>query len=185
NLRPAPNVLTTSLMNLNAIIHPPGVIMNAGWIEYTEGDFKFYYHGITPAVANVLEAIDAERMAIAGAFEERLGRDLEVMRCIDFFYQANYTTREAWETGSMYQALQAAIPNRPTQAPSSLKDRYMVEDVPFGLAPMAGLADWAGVEVPNMRCLVGLASALTGEDYFTQGLGREEMGLDQVPITAL
>lgn len=182
NLISSLNVLTTSLMNLNAILHPPGMIMNAGWIEYTEGDFKFYYHGITPSVANMIEAIDNERMTIADAFEERLGRDLQVLPCIDFFYRANYTTREAWETGSMYQALQAAIPNRPTQSPPSLQDRYLIEDVPFGLVPMVALAEWVEVDVPNMRCLVGLASALMNDNYFEAGLDRVDMGLDQVPI---
>ena len=37
----ADNVLQTSLSNINAILHPPGMILNAGWIESTGGDFLF------------------------------------------------------------------------------------------------------------------------------------------------
>lgn len=179
-LKPAVNVLTTSLMNLNAILHPPGMIMNAGRIEYTKGDFKFYYEGITPVVANVIEAIDLERLAIVQSLEVHLGYPLGVSRGIDFFYQANYTTKEAWHTGSIYQALQASIPNRPTQAAPSLNDRYITEDVPYGLAPMLSLAEWIGVPAPVMRSLVGLAAVMTGENYFETGLTLADMGLDQI-----
>lgn len=184
-LTPAPNVLATALMNLNAIEHPPGMVMNAGWIEDTQGDFKFYYEGVTPAVARVLEAADAERMGIVHALESKAGLDLNVTSCIDLFYRFNYTTEEAWETGSMYQAFQASIPNRSTQAAPTLSNRYMVEDVPYGLVPLIGLAECVGVDVPNMRAVVQMASALMGEDYFAAGLSLTDMGLQRVPLENL
>lgn len=50
-LTPARNVLHTALININAIEHPPQILLNAGWIERTGGDFFFYYDGTTPSVA--------------------------------------------------------------------------------------------------------------------------------------
>ena len=41
----ASSVLETGLSNINAIFHPPGMIMNAGWIQHTGGDFLFYREG--------------------------------------------------------------------------------------------------------------------------------------------
>jgi len=61
----ATSVLETGLGNLNAIFHPPGMIMNAGWLERT--GFLFYREGFTPAVSRVTAAVDAERMAVAKA----------------------------------------------------------------------------------------------------------------------
>ena len=37
----ASSVLETGLANMNAVFHPPGMLMNAGWIEDTGGDFLF------------------------------------------------------------------------------------------------------------------------------------------------
>ena len=46
----AKNVLETAFLNINAIEHPPMTLLNAGWIEYTEGNFYIYYEGTSPAV---------------------------------------------------------------------------------------------------------------------------------------
>ena len=41
-LVPKSSVIETGLANINAIFHPPGMLMNAGWIEHTQGGFLFY-----------------------------------------------------------------------------------------------------------------------------------------------
>jgi opine dehydrogenase len=64
-------VLEADLANLNAILHPPGMVCNAGWIEATGGKFGFYAEGSGPAVARVMDAIDAERLALARALGAR------------------------------------------------------------------------------------------------------------------
>src|SRR5205807_2130258 len=46
-LEPATSVLETSLSNLNAVMHPGAMVLNAGWIEHTGGDFRFYSEGTT------------------------------------------------------------------------------------------------------------------------------------------
>jgi uncharacterized membrane protein len=43
---PASSVLETALSNMNAIFHPEGMIMNAGWIQHTGGNFLFYREGL-------------------------------------------------------------------------------------------------------------------------------------------
>jgi opine dehydrogenase len=42
-IRQATSVLETALTNINAVFHPTGMLMNAGWIEHTGGDFLFLY----------------------------------------------------------------------------------------------------------------------------------------------
>jgi hypothetical protein len=45
--------------------------VHAGWIEATTGKFGFYAEGNGPAVARVMDAIDAERLALARALGVR------------------------------------------------------------------------------------------------------------------
>src|SRR6266481_3023740 len=66
-IQAAGSVLETGLSNLNAIFHPEGMIMNAGWIQHTNGNFLFYREGFTDAVGRVTAAADGERMAVAKA----------------------------------------------------------------------------------------------------------------------
>ncbi|MBV9201453.1 MAG: NAD/NADP octopine/nopaline dehydrogenase family protein, partial [Alphaproteobacteria bacterium] len=62
----APNVLYTGFTNANAMLHVANCVANVGRIETGEA-YKFYAEGVTPAVARLYEAINAERVAVAAA----------------------------------------------------------------------------------------------------------------------
>src|SRR5262249_16598403 len=85
NVVAAANVLETGLCNINAIMHPAGMLGNAGWIEKTGGDFLYYREGITPAIGAWIDAVDTERLKIV----QSLG--LEPLRFVDIFHQAGLT----------------------------------------------------------------------------------------------
>ena len=63
---PEGDVLATSLANVNLVLHTPGAILSAAWVEATGGDFRFYVDAMTPGVVRVIEALDRERRAVAG-----------------------------------------------------------------------------------------------------------------------
>ncbi len=171
NLRPAANVLETGLMNINAVIHPPGMLMNAGWIEFMKGDFLFYSESITPSVARVIEAVDAERLAVSGAF------GLQLPAFIDYFCEAGLTTEAARQTGSVYRAMLESEANRRIRSPDTLKHRYVDEDVGYGLVPMSQLGGLLGIATPAMDSLVVLASIARQKDFARDGLSVEGMGI--------
>jgi len=171
NIVPATNVLVTGLSNINAVMHPAGMVGNAGRIETSQGDFYFYRDGITPAIADVIGAVDRERVAIV----RRLG--LPPVSFVDIFHQAGLTSDAARESQSVYQATQESAANRTIKAPASLNHRYLNEDVGFGLVPMSELARLAGVETPVIDALITLVSELNRTDYRREGLTREKMGL--------
>ena len=171
NLVGAANVLETGLSNINAIMHPAGMLGNAGRIGTGEGDFYFYRDGITPAIANVIDAVDRERLEVV----ERLG--LSRRSFIEIFYQAGLTTESARAGGSVYQAIRESAPNRAIKAPASLNHRYFHEDVGFGLVPVAELGRLVGVETPVIDALITLASEMNRTDYRRKGLTLEKMGL--------
>lgn len=175
----AASVLETSLMNLNAVLHPPGMLMNAGWIEHTAGQFYYYYEGTTPAVARVIEALDRERQAVAGAYE------IETPSFLDFFYKAGYTSRRAWEARSTFEAMRDSVPNRYIKAPANLEGRYIQEDIGFGLVPFHAFARAAGIVVPITEGLIHLASVATGIDYFSVGLTAARLGIEGADRTAV
>lgn len=179
SLTPMESVLATSLNNLNAVMHPGAMILNAGWIERTQGGFRFYSEGTTPAVGKVIQETDDERLAIA----EAMGIELESF--IDAFYHGGLTTTDAWESGDVYRAIAESEPDREILAPASLDDRYMHEDIGFGLVPMMALASIARVPTPTMASLVYLGSLANGVSYAETGLTAPKLGITDMDVEAL
>lgn len=179
---PATNVLESSLTNLNAIIHPPGMILNAGWIERTKGAFYYYYEGTTPAVADLMQRLDDERLEIMAA----LG--FTQVPFIKRFFEAGYTTQQAVSQNSIYKAMQESEPNRWLRSPGTLFHRYLEEDVPFGLVPMTEIAKRLDVKTPTMDTVIAISSILNRRDYREDGLTLRKMGIkegDRLPIELL
>lgn len=168
------SVIETGLSNINAIFHPPGMLMNAGWIEHTQGGFLFYAEGITDTVGRVVSAIDAERLAIAQA----LG--VPARPFLDVFHGAGLTTEAARASGSVSRACRESAPNKTIKSPSTLDHRYVHEDVGFGLVAFSAFGSLAGVSTPVIDSHVTLASAAMGIDFWKTGLTLEKMGLEDV-----
>ena len=171
NVIAAENVLETGLSNINAIMHPAGMLGNAGWIEKTGGDFLYYREGITPAIAAWIEKVDEERLEIV----RRLG--LKPLRFVDIFHQAGLTSEEARASASVYRAINESAPNQTIKSPPSLDHRYVREDVGYGLVPMTAMAQLLEVKTPVMDALITLASTALGIDFRAEGLTLEKMGL--------
>ena len=164
----APSVLATSFNHMNAMLHVPTMLMSAGWIESTKGDFEFYRDGVSPSVARVMEDLDLERMAVADA----LGAGASPLRrWIKDTYGAEGAT--LFDT---IQTLNATV-YKSSRAPGTLKSRYLSEDVPSGLVPIAALGQAAGVATPLMRSLIDLVSRVHGVDHWRTGRTLERMGL--------
>lgn len=178
-IRPVATVLDTLFLYGNAIHHPPATVMNAGRIEATGGDYYHYHDGISPAVGRLIDRIDEERRAVAAA----LG--VEAPRFVDHFFRMGYTTQAALDTGLAYEAFHQSEPDRWIKAPPSLDHRFLDEDVPFGLVPLAELGRFAGVPTPGMDALIHLASAATGRAYRATGLTLARMGLAGTTRAAL
>ena len=171
NIVAAANVMETGFSNINAIMHPAGMLGNAGWIEKTGGDFYYYREGITPTIAAWIEEVDEERLEIVN----RLG--LNPLRFIDIFYQAGLTSVDARASGSVYRAINESEPNRTIKSPATLDHRYIKEDVGYGLVPMAEIGGLMEVKTPVMDALITLASVALGIDFRSEGLTLEKMGL--------
>jgi len=170
-IKRASSVLETAFMNINATFHPAGMLMNAGWIEHTQGNFLFYHEGMSESVARVAEAVDRERMAIARAL------NIPTVSFLEVFHQVGLTSKEGMDSGSIRAACLASAPNRTVKSPPSLRHRYIFEDVGFGLVPMTEFARLAGVSTPAMDALITLTNFALGIDLRETGLTLAKMGL--------
>jgi opine dehydrogenase len=170
----ANSVLDLDLQNVNAVMHPAQMVCNASWIEASGGDFLVYREGSGPGTSRIIEAVDAERVGLAGA----LG--VPTLSLVDALASAGYTSAEAARTGSVHISLQAAEPISRVKAPPTLDHRYLHEDVGWGLVQWINLARLAHAPTPTMEALTTLAGILNGVDYYAEGLTIERMGMADI-----
>ena len=168
---PGDNVLKTSLDNIGAIFHPALTILNAGRIESTHGEFEFYMDGATPAVARVLETLDKERVAVAAA----LG--IRAMSAREWLYVAYDAPGR-----TLFEAMQANVGYKGITAPPTTLMRYITEDIPMSLVPIASIGDHLGVPTPMIDSMIHLASVIHETDYWTEGRTVETMGLSTLSV---
>ena len=171
---PAPDVLHTSLDNMGAIFHPTLTLLNAGWIERTKGDFQFYIDGITRSTAHVLEVLDRERVTIAAALGVRARPALAWLKDA---YSAQGDT--------LYEAIQANAGYQGIKGPRNLRHRYIFEDVPFSLVPLASLGAQFGVSTWGMEAIIRLACIVHGTNYRQRGRTVEDMGLKGLRVSEI
>lgn len=167
------NIFKTSFDNIGSIFHPAISLLNTGWIE-DDAEFDFYHQGVSPSVAKVLEKIDNERLAVA----EALG--IRAMSALQWLYMAYNTTgkdlHEAVHKNPGYQGI---------KAPRTLKMRYIEEDVPYSLVPIASTGKMLGIETPNINNLINLASVINECDYWASGRTVERLSIEKMSLREL
>lgn len=166
---PGKNVLEVSLNNPNFVAHCTSMALNAGWVESTEGNFSLYWQGMSPSVCKVLEAVDAERLAVAAAF------GFKILSELDFFEIYYGITGE-----SLYEVIQKSENHGHSGAPKTLKDRYIEEDAPAGLTAVVALGEKVGVPTPVCQAILTVCSTLNGKDYYELGLNLKNLGIENM-----
>jgi len=168
------NVLQTGLNNMGAIFHPALTLLNAGWIESTHGDYQFYIDGVTPSVSRVLEVLDRERVTVASSLGIRARTALEWLKL-------------AYDT--IGEDLHEAIHNQPgyygIKAPATLNHRYIFEDVPMSMVPIASLGERYGVSVRGMDAIIRLACIVHRTDYWRRGRTLDKLGINDLSVGEL
>ena len=165
------DVLATGLANVNLVLHPPAAVLGAAWVEATRGDFRFYADATTPAVARVMSALDAERLAVAEAFGHELDALLDEMAAI------GTADPRAAAAGDLRRGVGDGAANRRIKAPDSLRHRYYAEDFGYGLVPLRELARIANLEVPVAGSLLALADVCVEGGVIEGGLDAGRLGI--------
>lgn len=159
------NVLVTSLSNNNAMMHPTPMLLNAGRAE-NGAAFDYYTDGVTPSIAALVEKVDAERLAIAGALGLRIATVSQW-----------YTTRYGVEGDTLYDKVQKVKAYQGIRGPKDLNTRYLFEDIPTGLVPLSELGRALGVNTPIIDAVVELGSSLLNREFRKEGRTLQRLGL--------
>ena len=142
-----------------------GLAMNAGDLALTR---------VFEAILSD-ERLDAERLAIGRAYGLTLtsARDWVSMA---YDHIMGDTLRERMFNNPAYYDI---------TAPTTLRCRQLLEDIPTGFVPMLELGRLAGVETPLMESLLPICSTLLDEDFRTTGRTLEKMGLGGMSFETL
>ena len=166
---PCEDVLACGLHSLNPCLHIPGCVMNAGRIERSKGEFYLYEEGITPTVANVMEVLDAER----GEIVHKLGYELMT---VAMELAEGREPRTIWEEVNGCQTLEFI------KGPTSLKNRYFTEDIPYGLVAWSDLGKQIGVPTPLIDAFIEIGSIIIEQKPRETGRTLDKLGIDGMTI---
>ena len=159
-------VIETGLGHLTPLLHPAGCLLNAGRIERSHGEFYMYEEGMTPSVVRVIEALDQERLQIGKRLE------IDLPTGVDMMVESAYGPR-----GTLWESLNGSAGLTPVKGPPSLENRYVTEDIPYGLVAWASIGDAVGVETPVMDALIALGAVIMGKDCWKEGRNLDKLGL--------
>ena len=178
---PAKDVLEAAINNPNPIVHPVAALLSATRIEHSKGEFYLYAEGMTPAVARTYESLNEERLSICKVMGYRLhhwdnlefkgynlGESEEECR----YRILNTSMDAAFGKDGIYAGIKMKGPER-------LKDRYVTEDVPYGMVLLSTLGDLLGVPTPTHDAVIRLASVINRTDYWKTGRGVKQLGLSK------
>lgn len=161
------NVLATSLNNLNPVCHPVGTVMNAGWIDTIGKDFSLNAFGNTLSISRGIKVVFEEVSKLANAVGVTM---------------LQYPEEDFWKRSAIMSTYSRAPFDKEgavakITGPSSVKSRYITEDVPYGLVPIAKLARKFNVPTPLIDAIIELASVINQTNYIQEGMSLEELGI--------
>ncbi len=178
-ITPANDVLEAAINNPNPIVHPVATLLNAARIEHSKGDFYLYAEGMTPAVARTFESLNDERLAIC----KTLGYKLYHWDNLEFKDYNLGETEEECRYRILNTSMDAAFGKDGIYAgikmkgPEHLKDRFVTEDVPYGMVLLSTLGELLGVPTTTHDAVIQLASVINRTDYWKTGRGIKQLGL--------
>jgi len=181
-IMPAKDVLEAAINNPNPIVHPAATLLSATQIEHSKGEFCLYAEGMTPAVARTFESLNEERLSICKA----LGYNLYHWDNLEF---KNYNLGET-EDECRYRILNTSMDAAfgkdgiyagiKMKGPERLKDRFITEDVPYGMVLLSTLGDLLRIPTPSHDAVIQLSSVINRTNYWKTGRGVRELGLSKL-----
>lgn len=159
------NVLDTSLNSSNPVVHGPIALFNITRLENGE-DYTLFGTALPRKTVEYIEKIDAERRAVIQAMGVEAVPVLDILN--SFWPEKRDSVFSALKDNPSYQV---------SRGPKTLAHRYLNEDMPYGLAPIARLGRRYGVDTPYLDSLLRVLGLYLGRDYFQEGPAVEAMDL--------
>jgi opine dehydrogenase len=166
------DALSGALMNAGPIIHPPLMVMNAAPLQHFER-WDIHNEGTQPAVRAVTDRLDQERIRVRDA----LGYGAP------HYPLADHYANDRWMYGDAHKQLVKSGDWR--EHIDLHHHRYVAEDTELGLAFLASVARWVGVDAPISEGLLAITGGFLGRDLRRGPRTLEALGLASMSRAAL
>ena len=156
--------LETALLNPNMVLHTVGSIMSIPRIEYSDGNFCMYreaYSRKNEATMRIMLALDSEKKKV-----------LTALGCnpVDIFIASSFVGDPVESFFDYSESSDRAI------SPTSVRSRYITEDVSQGLVLFESIAKKIGISTPIATSMIDIAGAALGRDFRSEGRTLERLG---------
>ncbi|MEW6082110.1 MAG: NAD/NADP octopine/nopaline dehydrogenase family protein [Bacillota bacterium] len=143
------SLLSAAFSNPALVVFGIGALLNVGRIQHTQGRFYLFAEGITPGVADVMHAAHLEI--------ERVGDALGL--------SVPHYTQEEFRQPASIEGINFTSPGgvedfARMDGPSTVRGRYMMENIGDGIVPVVELGKKAGVRCPVLDSIVTLGSVV-------------------------
>ncbi len=165
------NILETGLSNVNPFVHIPIGLFNFGDIE-RKTELQLYYEALTPSIANVIEKMDAERMAFA---EHKILKLLPLTELVMSWYG-----HQGMKGETIFELLRGNPAYHRAMLPTTKEHRFFLEDVTYGLYPMIDLLDKFNLPSETMRALAHNCGLVMGKDLSVGARTLANLGLGSI-----
>lgn len=166
------DALSGALMNAGPVIHPPLMVMNAAPLQHFDR-WDIHNEGTQPAVRAVTDRLDRERIAV----REALGYGGP------HYPLADHYDNDRWMYGDAHKQLVKSGDWR--EHIDLYTHRYITEDTELGLAFLASVARYAGVDAPIAQGLLAIVGGFLGRDLRDGPRTLEAFGLATLSPEAL
>lgn len=161
---PERDALTVGMSRVGALYHVPPALFNFKTVE--DGDERPHNTLVTPGIAELIDALDQERLSLA----DKLGVHVPSFR---EFLEQSYGVAE----GSLSERIQAVYGPLNFPEPNSPSHRYFTEDIPYSLVPWSSLAEQIDHPMPLTDSIITTSSILCGRDWSAEARTARVMGL--------
>ncbi|MCY1618704.1 NAD/NADP octopine/nopaline dehydrogenase family protein [Staphylococcus pettenkoferi] len=168
------SLMKTNLENGNPEVHPGPTLLNVGRIDYAD-EFKLYEEGITKHTVRLLHAVELERLSLG----RKLGFELSTAK--EARIERGYLERQ-YEDEPLNRLFNTSPVFSHIPGPNKVKNRYLTEDIAYGLVLWSSLGREIGVSTPNIDAIIVIASTILERDFFEEGLTVEELGLEKLGL---
>lgn len=160
------NPLESALLNPNMVLHTVGSVMSIPRIEFSEGNFCMYreaYSRKNEATMRIMLELDDEKKKV-----------LKKLHCdpVDIFTAAGFSGDKVESFRRYAESEDRAI------SPTSIRSRYITEDVSQGLVLLESIAAMIGEDVPVASSLISLSGYALGIDFRKSGRTVQTLGCE-------
>lgn len=173
-------VLDIGFSNVNPVLHCPGTLLGVGvmenWGKIFGGNDKYTYsiysHAYCPSIAEVQYAFYLEELELAKA----IGVGVQE------YPKKNFLSRTSI-LGPEYMGDDCIVPfdeqyeTAYGTGPFTIQNRYITEDIPVGCHLYHELGKKYGVETKVIDSMITLASVMTGQDFYNNGMTLDDLGI--------